>query len=109
MIDQKCLFYSLALLPLLANAESIQLDNISVTATKVEAGTKEVSQSIAVVNAQTIEDKNVLDVSSALENIPGVNVESSSNSPSPRLIIRGAGLKASYGVREIMVIKDMKS
>ncbi|WNY97893.1 TonB-dependent receptor [Sulfurospirillum sp. 'SP'] len=106
MIDQKCLFYSLALLPLLANAESIQLDNISVTATKVETGTKEVSQSIAVVNAQTIEDKNVLDVSSALENIPGVNVESSSNSPSPRLIIRGAGLKASYGVREIMVIKD---
>lgn len=104
MIDQKCLFYSLALLPLLANAESIQLDNISVTATKVETGTKEVSQSIAVVNAQTIEDKNVLDVSSALENIPGVNVESSSNSPSPRLIIRGAGLKASYGVREIMVL-----
>ena len=93
-------------MPLLANAESIQLDNISVTATKVETGTKEVSQSIAVVNAQTIEDKNVLDVSSALENIPGVNVESSSNSPSPRLIIRGAGLKASYGVREIMVIKD---
>lgn len=106
MIDQKCLFYSLALFPLLANAESIQLDNISVTATKVETGTKEVSQSIAVVNSQTIEDKNVLDVSSALENIPGVNVESSSNSPSPRLIIRGAGLKANYGVREIMVIKD---
>jgi len=87
-------------------SETIQLDNISVTATKVETGTKEISQSIAVINAQTIEDKNVLDVSRALENIPGVNVESSTNSPSPRLIIRGAGLKASYGVREIMVIKD---
>jgi len=106
MIDKKRLYQTLALLPLFANAETLQLDSISVTATKVETGTKEVSQSIAVVNAQTIEDKNVLDVSSALENIPGVNVESSSNSPSPRLIIRGAGLKASYGVREIMVIKD---
>ena len=106
MIPQKHFYLSLALLPLLVHAETIQLDNISVTATKIETGTKEVSQSIAVVNAQTIEDKNVLDVSSALENIPGVNVESSSNSPSPRLIIRGAGLKANYGVREIMVIKD---
>jgi iron complex outermembrane receptor protein len=106
MIDKKRLFLPLTLLPLMAHAETLQLDTVSVTATKVETGTKEVSQSIAVVNAQTIEDKNVLDVSSALENIPGVNVESSSNSPSPRLIIRGAGLKASYGVREIMVIKD---
>ena len=106
MIPQKHFYLSLALLPLLVHAETIQLDNISVTATKIETGTKEVSQSIAVVNAQTIEDKNVLDVSSALENIPSVNVESSSNSPSPRLIIRGAGLKANYGVREIMVIKD---
>lgn len=94
------------LLPMALMSEAIQLDNISVTATKVETGTKDISQSIAVVSSQTIEDKNVLDVSSALENIPGVNVESSTNSPSPRLIIRGAGLKASYGVREIMVIKD---
>lgn len=94
------------LLPMALMSETIQLDNISVTATKVETGTKDISQSIAVVSSQTIEDKNVLDVSSALENIPGVNVESSTNSPSPRLIIRGAGLKASYGVREIMVIKD---
>jgi len=106
MTFQKHFYLSLALLPLLVQAETIQLDSISVTATKVPTETKDVSQSIAVVNAQTIEDKNVLDVSSALENIPGVNVESSSNSPSPRLIIRGAGLKASYGVREIMVIKD---
>ena len=94
------------LLPMALMSETVQLDDISVTATKVETGTKEISQSIAVINAQTIEDKNVLDVSRALENIPGVNVESSTNSPSPRLIIRGAGLKANYGVREIMVIKD---
>jgi iron complex outermembrane receptor protein len=41
-----------------------------------------------------------------LVGVPGVQAESSSNSPNPKLIIRGAGLKARYGVREIMVLKD---
>ena len=55
---------------------------------------------------KTIEDKNVLNVQDALQNVSGVIAASSTNSPSPKLIIRGAGLKASYGVREIMVMKD---
>jgi iron complex outermembrane receptor protein len=97
---------AMALLPILSFADTVVMDAISVTATKTQVGTKEVSQSIAVVDAQTIEDKNILNISEALEGIPGVQVESTSNSQSPRLIIRGAGLKARYGVREIMVIKD---
>lgn len=88
------------------NSQEIALDALSVTATKIATGTKEVSQSIAVVDKKTIEDKNILNIQEAIENIPGVNAESSTNSPSPRLIIRGAGLKARYGVREIMVMKD---
>lgn len=88
------------------NAQDINLDSISVTATKVSTATKDISQSIAVVDEKTIEDKNILNIQEAIENIPGVNAESSTNSPSPRLIIRGAGLKARYGVREIMVMKD---
>ncbi len=88
------------------NAEEINLEAVSVTATKIATPTKDVSQSIAVVDEQTIEDKNILNIQEAIENIPGVNAESSTNSPSPRLIIRGAGLKARYGVREIMVMKD---
>ncbi|QOY55735.1 TonB-dependent receptor [Candidatus Sulfurimonas marisnigri] len=88
------------------NAQNISLDAISITATKISTGTKEVSQSIAVVDEKTIEDKNILNIQEAIENIPGVNAESSTNSPSPRLIIRGAGLKARYGVREVMVMKD---
>lgn len=97
---------AIALLPVLAFSETASLDAISVTATKIETRTKNVSQSIAVVGQSTIEDKNILNISEALENIPGVQAESSSNSANPRLIIRGAGLKARYGVREIMVIKD---
>lgn len=94
----------LAISPL--QAQEVKLDTLSVTATKIATGTKEVSQSIAVIDEKTIEDKNILNINEAIENIPGVQAESSSNSPSPRLIIRGAGLKARYGVREIMVMKD---
>lgn len=89
-----------------ALAQEVSLEQISVTATKIETATKEVTQSIAVVDKKTIEDKNILNIQQAIENIPGVIAESSSNSPSPKLIIRGAALKARYGVREIMVIKD---
>ena len=100
--------YSLVALLLISSikAQEINLDSISVTATKVSTATKDISQSIAVVDEKTIEDKNILNIQEAIENIPGVNAESSTNSPSPRLIIRGAGLKARYGVREIMVMKD---
>lgn len=86
--------------------ELVNLEQMSVTATKVEKATKEVSESIAVVDEKTIEDKNILNIQDALQNVPGVIAESSSNSPNPRLIIRGTGLKARYGVREIMVMKD---
>ncbi|MBA3025573.1 MAG: TonB-dependent receptor [Sulfurimonas sp.] len=100
--------YSLVALATLSvlNAQEVILDPISITATKIATATKDISQSIAVVDEQTIDDKNILNIQEAIEDIPGVNAESSTNSPSPRLIIRGAGLKARYGVREIMVMKD---
>ncbi len=100
--------YSLAAMLAISSihAQEVSLDSISVTATKVSTATKDISQSITVVDEKTIEDKNILNIQEAIENIPGVNAESSTNSPSPRLIIRGAGLKARYGVREIMVMKD---
>lgn len=87
-------------------ADTIELDKLSVTATKIQRATKDVTQSIAVVDEKDIEDKNIIFASEAINTIPGVIAESSSSSSSPRLIIRGAGLKSRYGVREIMVIKD---
>ena len=100
--------YSLATLLVISslNAQEVVLDALSVTATKISTATKDVSQSIAVVGEQEVEDKNILNIQEAIQNIPGVNAESSTNSPNPRLIIRGAGLKARYGVSEIMVMKD---
>ncbi len=100
------LILSLGLCSYLLAQDTVVLDKMSVTATKVATPTKEVSESISVIDEKTIEDKNVLNVQDALQNVSGVIAASSTNSPSPKLIIRGAGLKASYGVREIMVMKD---
>ena len=87
-------------------AEEIKLDVISVSATKVEKGTKDVSQSIAVVSKEEIESKDIINIKDALDNVPGVFAVSNDGGYSVKLIIRGAGLKAPYGVREIMVIRD---
>lgn len=87
-------------------AEEIVLDSMSVTATKVERETKTVPQSVAVVDNEEIEDKNVLNVKDAINTIPGVIAMDKSNGYDSRLIIRGAGLKARYGIREIMVMRD---
>lgn len=79
---------------------------MSVTATKFERETKEVPQSVAVVDSEEIEERNVLNVKEAIETIPGVITMSKNNGYDSRLIIRGAGLKARYGIREIMVMRD---
>ena len=100
------IFALLAINANLFSNELVNLEQMSVTATKIATPTKEVSESISVVDEKTIEDKNMLNVQDALQNVSGVIAASSTNSPSPKLIIRGAGLKASYGVREIMVMKD---
>ena len=106
MKKKTAILLAMSAIQALAVDNAYTLDTLSVTATKIETPTKDISQSIAVVDEKTIADKNVLNVQEALEGIPGVNVESTTNSPSPRLIIRGAGLKARFGVREIMVMKD---
>ncbi|WP_345985566.1 TonB-dependent receptor [Sulfurimonas sp. HSL-1656] len=95
-----------AALTMLMGAEEYSLDAVSVTATKFERETKEVPQSVSVVDNEEIEDRNVLNVKDAIETIPGVITMSKNNGYDSRLIIRGAGLKARYGIREIMVMRD---
>lgn len=103
----KAIFLSLyAASAVLSAGETISLDALSVTGTKFERETKAVPQSVAVVDSQEIEDRNVLNVKDALDTIPGVITMSKNNGYDSRLIIRGAGLKARYGIREIMVMRD---
>jgi len=90
----------------LLGADTYSLDAVSVTATKFERESKEVPQSVTVVDSEEIEDRNVLNAKDAIETIPGVISMSQNNGYDSRLIIRGAGLKARYGIREIMVMRD---
>ncbi|MEN8168393.1 MAG: TonB-dependent receptor [Pseudomonadota bacterium] len=82
------------------------LDTISVTASRTERGTKEVPAAINVIDAERIEAEKMFNIKDAIHGTPGVLIESKSGGYATRLIIRGAGQKANYGVREIMVIRD---
>ncbi|MCX8145264.1 MAG: TonB-dependent receptor [Azovibrio sp.] len=82
------------------------LDEVSVTATRDARPTREVPQAIAVIGSQQIEDAKMFNIKDALQGIPGVLVDTKNGGYDSRLIIRGAGLKAPFGVREIMVLRD---
>lgn len=90
----------------LADAEELGLGTISVTATREERVTAEVPQAIAVVSKEEMDQQKMFNVKDALQGIPGVLVDTKNGGFDARLIIRGAGLKAPYGIREIMVLRD---
>lgn len=101
---------ALAALPVAASDQEPSavpmLDEISVTATREERVTAEVPQSIAVVGKDALDEKKMFNMKEALQEIPGVLIDSKNGGFDARLIIRGAGLKAAYGIREIMVLRD---
>ncbi|MEN8213476.1 MAG: TonB-dependent receptor [Pseudomonadota bacterium] len=86
--------------------DSDDLDTISVTATRVERATKDVAAPITVVDEKRIESAKMFNIKDAIQGTPGVTMESKNGGYDARLIIRGAGQKANYGVREIAVIRD---
>lgn len=82
------------------------IDTISVTASRIARGTKEVPASINVIDSRRIDAEQMQNIKDAVRGTPGVLIESKNGGYDSRLIIRGAGQKANYGVREIMVIRD---
>jgi iron complex outermembrane receptor protein len=99
---------AVAMLPHVGQAAETEkkLDEISITATREARATADVPQAIAVVGKETMADKKMFNVKEALQEIPGVLIDSKNGGFDARLIIRGAGLKAAYGIREIMVLRD---
>lgn len=96
----------LALSAPLALADNVVFNAVSVTATKIETPVEAVPHAVAVVDTQALEEKGVRNINDAIKDVPGVIAISKNGGYDSRLIIRGAGLKARYGVREIMVIRD---
>jgi len=82
------------------------LDIISVTASRIERGTKDVAASLSVIDSQQIEGARMMNIKDAIQGTPGVLINSKNGGYDVRLIIRGAGQKANYGVREIQVLRD---
>lgn len=97
---------SLAAVPAWAADGEQKLDEISVTATREARPTGEVPQAISVVGKETLQEKKMFNMKEALQEMPGVFVDSKNGGFDARLIIRGAGLKAPYGIREIQVLRD---
>ncbi len=85
---------------------SVEMDDVTVTATRLERKTSQVSASVTVIDKKKFEDTKQFNVKEVLDTTPGVLIESTNQGYDSRLIIRGAGLKAPYGVREIMVLRD---
>ncbi|MDH5465433.1 MAG: TonB-dependent receptor, partial [Thiovulaceae bacterium] len=81
-------------------------DTLSVTATKTATRTRDISQSIAVVDRAKLDQLPMTNINDALQEIPGVLAVSKNGGYDSRLYIRGAGIKANYGIREIMILRD---
>lgn len=84
----------------------LKLDTMAVTSSRDARPTRTISQNIAVVDDEQIDEYNPTNVTDLLRDIPGITVETTSGGYSTDLFIRGSGVRAPFGVREIMVIRD---
>ena len=92
--------------PPTADLTTTTLDTVSVTASRVARSTRETPGSVAVIDETRIESEKMFNIKEAIRGIPGVLIDSKNGGYDVRLVIRGAGQKANYGVREIMVLRD---
>jgi iron complex outermembrane receptor protein len=83
-------------------ADKVDSDTISVTASRIERTTREVPTAIAVVDGKRIDQAPMMNVKDAIQGTPGVLIDSKNGGYDVRLVIRGAGQEANYGVREII-------
>ncbi len=88
------------------NNDEVLYDTMTVTATREARPSKEVPEAIAVISRERLDQTRGINISETLRGIPGLYVEPTSGGFSTRVIIRGAGLKANFGVREIMLLRD---
>lgn len=87
-------------------AEPVVLDEISVTATRDARATKDVPQSIAVIGKQQIADSKMMNLKDGVVGVPGVLLDTKNGGYDAKLVIRGSGLNAAYGIREVMILRD---
>ena len=79
-------------------------ESITITATRTARAINEVPAAVSVIGSDVIEKTPMTNIKEAIVGTPGVLIESKSQGYDARLIIRGAGLKARYAIREVMVL-----
>ncbi|MBF0383999.1 MAG: TonB-dependent receptor [Magnetococcales bacterium] len=82
------------------------IKEVSVTATRIARPVVTVPESIAVINKQRIANAKMQNIKETLTGVPGVLIDTKNGGYDARLVIRGAGQKAPYGVREITILRD---
>ncbi|MBI5789140.1 MAG: TonB-dependent receptor [Candidatus Schekmanbacteria bacterium] len=108
LIIAVCLVISISYLEVEAkeNPKDVELGELNVTATRTERTLAEIPAGVSTVSKEDIKNTRMLNLKEALNGMAGVQTETKNGGYDTRLIIRGAGLKARYGVREIMVLMD---
>lgn len=81
-------------------------DTLTVTASRTERYSQDIPSAIDVIGQDRIQGATMFNIKDAIRGTPGVLIDSKNGGYDVRLIIRGAGQKANYGVREIMVLRD---
>jgi iron complex outermembrane receptor protein len=79
-------------------------ESITVTATRTARPVEQVPAAVSVIGSDVIEKTPMTNIREAIVGTPGTLIESKSQGYDARLIIRGAGLKARYAIREVMVL-----
>ena len=82
------------------------LEEVAVTATRLERATKDIPEAISVIGKERIDNSRMFNITDALSGTPGVLINSKSGGYDTRVLIRGGGLKANYGIREIFLMRD---
>ena len=84
------------------------LDEIVVTATRMESSVRDVARSVSVVNKEQIQNSTQqLGLDEALARVPGLYIQNRYNfSGDLRVSMRGFGARSSFGIRGIKVFVD---
>ncbi|MFD1771185.1 TonB-dependent receptor domain-containing protein [Sphingobacterium suaedae] len=82
--------------------DPVSLNEVRISAYGIHKTTKETAGSIAILHTAQIQQGNGTSLQSALNSVPGVNMDQSTLSES-RISIRGNGTRAQWGIRNIKI------
>mgnify|MGYP001822311189 FL=1 len=110
-VRQWQIFIALIALPVLGHAQQAvdePLDEIIVTATRLQTTVREAARSVSVVDQQHIQNgTQQLALDEALAGVPGLYMQNRYNMAQDlRISLRGFGARSAFGIRGIKIIVD---